>query len=258
MAMMMLALGIIYLACFYIDMQSPWEWTLFSVKNNVILSHPVIRDVAATSVTMIYFIVIEHFEFIRGLVMWHFMVVVTIIQYSFVYTFMGKVTGSPCSHPRSWSVIVFGLRYGLLSSFCNFYVEESPFACFVGVAIGMCLLRNTCKLPDFLSPKSTECFLEQGSLAVWMPSAALWLGYIITQSSWRDELLDWLYGTLLVAYANLFVHLVSKVGLVAQVTYERAIREVGRAQATILLPHPTGCIVFGLSNLLLLYVALTL
>jgi hypothetical protein len=258
MALMMLVLGILYLSCFYIDVKSPYEWTQFSLKN-VVVSRPLIRDVAATCITMIYFLAFEEFQFIRGVIMWHAMAFSTLFYASFVMRMADRVGGSASPQPRTWSVIVFGLRYGFLTSYCDFKVE-SPAACAFGVVVWMRLLKLICKIPDFVTCESSECFFKNGNPAVLVGLAAVWLAYMPqSDGSWHDELLDWFYGMLLLAYTNLIVYMYSKAGAtLAEITYSNAIHANRAQPGSRHVPNPTGCAVFGLSNFLLVVVAFML
>jgi len=257
MSTMMLILGILYISCFYIDMKSPYEWSLFSVKN-LCTAQPLIRDVAAVCITMIYFLAFEHFEFIRGVIMWHALAFSTLLYTSFVMRMTDKVSGSASPQPRTWSVIVFGLRYGLITSYCDFQVE-SPAACFFGVVICMRLLKLMMKLPDFIFSESSECFFKLGNPVILVGGAAVWLRYLVQSDTWHGELLDWFVGMLLLAYANFIVYAYSMAGdKLAETSYSNAVY-INRAHpAASQYPNPIGCIVFGISNFLLVGVAFLL
>lgn len=265
----MLILGIIYLSCFYIDVKSPYEWTLFSLKN-VCASQPIIRDIAAICIAMIYFLAFEHFEFIRGVIMWHAMMFSTVFYTSFVMRMADKVGGSATPQPRTWSVIVFGLRYGLIASYCDFKLK-SPVACFFGVVVWMRLLKLVCKLPeielicklpDFVTCESSECFFKQGYPAVLVGGATVWLGYMSQSDGTTLSVViglknDCFYGTLLLVYTNFIVYVYKNAGAkLAEFTYSTAIH-ANRAHPGS-FPNPIGCIVFGLSNCLLMGVAFML
>lgn len=248
---MMLILGILYISCFYIDMKSPYEWSLFSVKNFCV-SQPLIRDVAAVCITMIYFIAFEHFGFVRGVIMWHAMAVSTLLYTSFIMVISDKVSGSASPQPRTWSVIVFGLRYGLIASYCDFQVN-SPFACVLGVVVAMRLLKLVMKIPEFVFCQSSECFFNISNPAILVGGAAVWLRYLVQSDAWRDELFDWFVGMLLLAYANFIVFFYSMVGdELAEVAYSISNNTNRANPALSLYPNPIGCIVFGISNSLLL------
>lgn len=256
MALMMLVLGIVFISCFYIDMKSPYEWSLYSIRNAYV-SQPLIRDVAAVCITMIYFVAFEHFEFIRGMVMWHAMAFSTLLYTSFVMRITDKVTGSASPQPRTWSVIVFGLRYGLITSYCDFQVESSIMI-FFGVVVSMRLLKITMKLPDYVSCESSECFLTLGNPVILVGGASVWLRYLAQSDSWRDELFDWFFGMLLLLYTNFLVYMYSMTGeKLAENAYSNATR-ANTAPGSSLYPNPMGCIVFGISNFLLLGVAFLL
>ena len=256
MGSMILSLGIIYLSCFYLDVKSPYEWSMFSIKS-AIVSHPLIRDVAAVSVTMIYFIAFDHFEFTKGMVMWHCMAFSTVFYSSFVYGMTEKIAGSPCPCPRALSVIAFGLRYGLLTSYCNFRVE-SPVTCTIVVSIWLRMIGKLLKVPDFITSESTECFLKLPGPAFLEFCMTVWTGILAQDPYWRDELSDWFYGMLLLLYANFTIYLYSKAGEgLAKVTYDDAI-EKNRIQGTAHFPNATGCCVFIVCNFLLASVALML
>ena len=257
LSMMTLILGILFISCFYIDMKSPYEWSLFSVKN-VCVSQPLIRDVAAVCITMIYFIAFEHFEFIRGVIMWHAMAVSTLLYTSFVMRITDKVSGSASPQPRTWSVIVFGLRYGFIASYCDFQAE-SPFACFFGVVVSMRLLKLAMKLPDFVFCQTSECFFNISNPAILVGGASVWLRYLMQSDVWRDELFDWFVGMLLLAYANFIVFAYSMAGdKLAEIAFSNANQMNRSNPALSLFPNPIGCIVFGVSNFLLLGVAFLL
>ena len=258
MASMMLILGILYICCFYIDLKSPYEWSLFSVQNAGISQQPMIQDVAAVCITMIYFLAFEHFEFARGVIMWHAMAFSTLLYTSFIMRITDKATGSASPQPRTWSVIVFGLRYGLLSSYCDFQVK-SPFITFFGVVVSMRLLKLILKVPDFVSCESSECFFKLGNPTILVSGAAVWLGCLAQSDAWDDELFDWFFGMLVLLYANFIVFMYSMAGeKLAEITYSNAIRSNTAQPGSSLYPNPMGCIVFSISNSLLLGVAFLL
>ena len=257
MAVMIFILGLLYISCFYIDLKSPYEWSLFSLKN-ICDSQPLIRDVAAICITMIYFLVFEHLEFNRGVIMWHALAFVTLFYTSFVMCMAMKASGSASPQPRTWSVILFGLRYGLVTSYCDFNVR-SPVACFFAVVVGMRILQLICKVPDFLFCESSECFLRQCTPTFLVACAAIWIRFLAQSNAWDEELIEWFCGMLLLVYTNLIVFLYSTMGdKLASVMYSNAVQANRAHPGSSLYPHPIGCIVFGLSNFLLMGVAFLL
>lgn len=254
---MTLILGILYITCFYIDTKSPYEWSLFTVKNFCV-SQPLIRDVAAVCITMIYFIAFEHFGFIRGVVMWHAMAVSTLLYTSFIMIITDKVSGSASPKPRSWSVIVFGLRYGLIASYCDFHVN-SPFACFFGIVVAMRQLKLTKLELGLVFCQSSECFFDISNPAILVVGSGVWLRYLMQSDDWRNELFDWGVGMLLLAYANFIVFFYPMAGCkLAEVAFSISNNTSRANPALSLFPNPIGCIVFGISNFLLLGVAFLL
>ena len=119
-------LGILCVACFFIDNKGPLEWTVYNVRNNI-PGQPILRDLACICMAMHHFGTIEFLGAHPGLMLWHSAAVVTILHSSFVSFVVEKL--APVSSTaarttartgRTWSVVVFGLRYGLVAAVGGF------------------------------------------------------------------------------------------------------------------------------------------
>jgi len=175
LSMMVMILGIICNALFYIDQKSSMDWTVFNIKNLIV--GPLLRDMAAICMVMAHFCAVE-LRGLKGLWLLHITTVVTILYTSFLSCTVDKT--NPLKTARAWPVIVFGLRYGFLTSVCGF-------ASSLNAIVTLRLLKQAnVRVFRRLTSEASECFISQ--IRVEMLGAIALLTNAITYGS--RELLD--------------------------------------------------------------------
>ena len=175
LSMMVMILGIICNALFYIDTKSSMDWTVFNIKNLIV--GPLLRDMAAICMVMAHFCAVE-LRGLKGLWLLHITTVVTILYTSFLSCTVDKT--NPLKTARAWPVIVFGLRYGFLTSVCGFTSS-------LNAIVTLRLLKQAnVRVFRRLTSEASECFISQ--IRVEMLVAIALLTNAITYGS--RELLD--------------------------------------------------------------------
>jgi len=150
LSMMVMILGIICNALFYIDTKSSMDWTVFNIKNLIV--GPLLRDMAAICMVMAHFCAVE-LRGLKGLWLLHITTVVTILYTSFLSCTVDKT--NPLKTARAWPVIIFGLRYGFLTSVCGFAPS-------LNAIVTLRLLKQAnVRVFRRLTSEASECFISQ-------------------------------------------------------------------------------------------------
>ena len=219
-------LGILCIVCFFVDTKGPLDWTLYSIRD-FIPGQPVLRDLAAICMAMMHFSSIEFSGMYLGILHWHFIAIVTCFFTPFVIYIVER-NDSPqrtkgflkiLTSARAWPVVVFGLRYGLLVAMCG--ISPSVNA----VIIFRCLNRYLPKTGrHWLFPRNmfvgvgniSDCFIKQLSTTYLIAVAGLCavLDYHSDLAvSFAELLLDSVFAIVALAYVNVSVYLLSKIGI---------------------------------------------
>jgi len=262
-------LGILCIACFFIDTKSPMSWTIYNIKH-LTPAQPLLRDLAAICMAMIHFSAIEFIGLHPGILLWHFTAIVTVLYTAFVCRIIEKNTepsstsdGGIVGSARAWPIVIFGLRYGLLTGICG-----------LAPTVNAMVLLRLFKQMDLVSSKVTaedsECFLKQTGSIPLLVSSSLVTAYVYGADTDLDKegavwiaVLDWAFASAVLAYVNAFVFLLDKAGRKLGETNfnvgNRAFIQAHQASgATVpnIKPTTIGCSVFGVCSFLLLCVAM--
>lgn len=259
-------LGLLCMVCFFADPKGPLDWTIFSIRD-IIPGQPVLRDIAAVCMAMSYFSAIEYCGIEQGLMYWHHSAFVTILFTSFVSCIIEKNSPSESGarmlkSARAWSVVVFGLRYGLLAALCGFAPS-------INAVVIMRFIKQY--LPVRVSTKVTaeesECFIRHFGVGTLVAVAGLCsvLDYAsIDQAvSWSGFFLDYLFATVILVYINGLVFLLDVAGQkFGESNFHVGTRMFMQAHQTSgatlpnLQPSPIGCAVFVGCSFLMLCIAI--
>jgi len=256
-------LGILCMACFFIDTKSPRDWTIYNIRN-LVPGQPILRDLAAICMAMTHFSAIEFLGPHPGIMIWHLIGILTIFFTSFVSRIIEKNEPSSSNVgtlriARAFSVVIFGLRYGLLAAMCGFAPS-------VNAVVTLRLLKQTAMVSSKVTVEDSECFIPQFGvgflIAISGLSTALEYATDLNAVSWWNVLLDWAFSTAVLAYANAFVFLLDKAGRkLGETNFDmgrRMFMQAHRSSGALLpntQPTPIGCLVFGLCSFLLLCIA---
>ncbi len=253
-------LGVMCLSCFFIDSKSTHEWATYNIRN--IILGPILRDIASVCMTMTYYCTIT-FSLHSGFILWQFTTIVTVLYTSFVSFIMAKSNNSPSTAramraSRAWPVVIFGLRYGFLIATCGFSRSTNA-------VVTMRLLKNA----TALSPKATlddsECFIHQISTVLLIAISGFVTAFDaadLDAISWPKIVLDWMFATAALAYANGIVFLLDEAGCalggvnfnVGSRLFMQARQSSGAVLPSI-KPTSVGCFVCGVCSFLLLFIA---
>ena len=174
-------LGVLCIACFFIDTKSPMDWTIYNVRN-IIPGQPILRDLAAVSMAMLHFSAFEFLGLFRGIVLWHYAVLLTVFFASFVSRIIEKnetptSTVKTLRTARAWPVVVFGLRYGFLFSLCGVAASVNAVTTLQIMPPMFKLLpplgRVFSPVYEAFSVGDADCFIRQISPIVWVIIAGL-------------------------------------------------------------------------------------
>jgi len=258
-------LGVICLSCFFIDSKNSSSWTTYNIRDAI--SGQTLRDLVAFSMAMTLFTAIEFFGWHPGILLWHFTSITTILFASFVATMLEKNSNATglLSSARAWPVVVFGLRYGLLSWCCGLGPSiVAIIACRLGKAASVgSFVRD---VPSWVTLEESECFIRQFSVGT-LTFGLVAIVSVYTSVAINDSALG-ILGNLLIAvlvlgYANLFIHGLQLIGKkLAEMSFaRRAVQQStnridsGR-MLTSELPCPIGISVFAGCSFLLLCISM--
>jgi hypothetical protein len=209
-------LGILCVACFFIDNKGPMEWTVYNVRNNI-PGQLMLRDLACICMAMLHFSAIEFLGLHPGLMLWHSAAFVTIFHSSFV-SFIVEKLAPPSSTAarttmrtgRAWPVVVFGLRYGLLAAM-------GGFAPSINAVVALRLLGRVGAVSPVVTGEDSECFVTHfgTGLLITLSGFATAFEYVDQVSEaglWRTILRDWAFALATLAYANALVYVLEVAG----------------------------------------------
>ena len=174
-------MGVLLVACFYVDVKSPLEWSMYNIWS-VLGAQPLMRDVAAVCMAMTIFSWMDFYGSIRGLTVWYLATILSLGCSSFVASTIEKDSEATkvLESARSMAVVVFGLRYGCLMHMCNFLPSVGAMLMFRILPVIM-----EAKLPMIFGAEQTECFLSHCSCShavIGMVAV-----FAITSSMVKDE-----------------------------------------------------------------------
>ena len=269
LSMMVMILGIICNALFYIDPKSSMDWTVYNIRNLIV--GPLLRDMAAICMVMAHFCAVE-LRGMKGLWLLNITTVVTVMYTSFLSCTVDKT--NPLKTARAWPVIIFGLRYGFLTSVCGF-------ASSLNAIVTLRLLKQAnVRVFRRLTSEASECFLSQipiemlGAIALLTNAITYGSGDLLDESqgeehSTNDEgghpfqiLIDMVFALAVLLYINGVVFITYRIG---RKLGERNL-EMGtslfmqaRASGGAVLPHtrptPIGLAVFWFCLFLLVCIS---
>jgi len=242
-------LGILCIACFVIDSKGPADWTIYNVRN-IIPGRPVLRDLAAITMAMAHFSVIEFLGTHPGVMMWQLTVIVTILFASFVSCIVETSSGGPTvlRSSRAWPVVIFGLRYGLLAALCG--VAPS-----VSAVIVLRSLKRHVAVSSKVTVEDSECFIPQ--IGMSFLGAIAGVAFAFDNAVFQEEgiplgitslnivLLDSVFAAFVLACVNGLVFLLDEAG--------RKLGERNVHAGTGM--SPVGCAVFGVCSFLMLCIS---
>jgi len=264
-------LGILCVACFFIDGKGSTGWTIYNIRN-FIPGQPILRDLAAVCVAMIHFSAIEFMGVHPGILLWQFVALVTVGYTAFVSRILEKNTnevtdGGMLRSARAWPVVVFGLRYGFLTAVCGF-------APTVNAVAMVRLYKQTRGLSPNVTAEDTECFLTQLSSISLTVVSSLVTAFVYGTTmvgdidggvvvSWWDAVIYQVLTLAALACVNGSIFLLEKVGRklgetnfhVGNEAFMQAHRASGAAVVPNVKPTAIGCAVFGVCSFFLLCIA---
>jgi len=262
-------LGIICNALFYIDTKSSMDWTVFNIKNLIV--GPLLRDMAAVCMCMAHFCAVELRGW-KGIWLLHITTVVTVLYTSFLSCTVDKI--NPLKASRAWPVIIFGLRYGFLTSVCGFTSS-------LNAIVTLRLLKQAnVRVFRRLTSEASECFISQirvemlGAIALLTNAITFGSGDLLDESqgeehSTNDEggrpfqiLVDHFFALAVLLYVNGLVFVTYRIGRkLGEKNLEigTSIFMQARASGGAVLPHtrptPIGLAVFWFCLFLLVCIA---
>ena len=227
-------LGILCIACFFIDTKSPMSWTIYNIKN-LTPAQPLLRDLAAICMAMIHFSAIEFIGLHPGILLWHFTAIVTVLYTAFVSRIIEKNTepsstsdGGIVGTARAWPIVIFGLRYGLLTGICGL-------APTVNAMVLLCLFKQINLVPSKVTAEDSECFLTQTGSIPLLVSLPLVMACVYgldidinKEGAVWIAILDLAFALAVMVYVNAFVFLLDKAGCKQKQTSMRVIEHLYR------------------------------
>ncbi|KAL3826763.1 hypothetical protein ACHAXA_000589 [Cyclostephanos tholiformis] len=262
-------LGVLCVACFFIDNQGPLEWTSYNVRSSV-PGLPMLRDLAGVCMAMLHFSSIEFLGPHPGLILWHCAAFVTIFHSSFVSSIFEKLApASPAAAAptnartgRAWPVAVFGLRYGLLAAVCGFAPS-------INAVVALRLLRRVgAASSPVVTAEDSECFVTRFDAGLLMilsgfATAFVYVDEVGEFALCRAILRDWAYALATLAYANAAVYLLDVAGgVLGEKNFHMGNRMLARSQQQaqsaslpFIKPSPIGCLVCGACSFLMIIIA---
>ncbi len=259
-------LGILCVACFFIDNKGPLEWTVYNVRNNI-PGQPILRDLACICMAMLNFSTIEFLGAHPGLMMWHSAAVVTIFHSSFVSFVVEKLAPASSTAARTtartgraWPVVVFGLRYGLLAARCGFAPS-------INAVVTLRLLRRV-GASSVVTVEDSECFVTYFGtfFMIILSGFATAFEYVDRVSEavlWRTVLRDWAFALATLAYANALVYMLDVAGSVlGEKNFHMGNRLLAQSQQQaqgggllFIKPCAIGCLVCAACSFLMIIIA---
>lgn len=160
--------GVLIVTCFYIDAKSPVAWTSYNITS-LTGAQPMIQHIAAACMVILTFGWMDFFGSIRGFFLWSLVSTLSLGYTSFFSGMIQKLCRSTTQvheMARNRSIVIFGLRYGLLIHTCDFIPS-------VGAMLVFHLVPSSVRyrMHAIFDP-ATECFFSdiQSShsvVAIW-------------------------------------------------------------------------------------------
>lgn len=260
-------LGILCIACFFIDTKSSDAWTVYNIRD-VIRGSPLLRDVAACCMAMAHFSAIEFFGPNPGILLWGSSFVATILGSSFVATMIEKNSNATdvATNARAWPVVLFGLRYGFLSWCCELGPSLVAVIAFrLGKAVSkLPSMRNA---PSWITSEESECFVAQlsvGTLTFGLIAIAAFYTSVAVNDSILEIFCNQIIAIFTLGFLNLSIDSLQKLGKkLAAMTFAARTSShtiTSRLDAGHVLPSqrpsPIGVSVFGICSFLMICIVL--
>ena len=263
-------LGILCIVAFYLDKKvSSMDWTIYNI-GNVIVGQPISRDLAAVCMATAHFGAIHFYGIYPGVMLWHFIAIVTVFYTSFVCRIIEKNETSTSNviilkSARAWPVVIFGLRYGLLVAMFDSYAS-----------LYAVMIMRLLKEMNMLSSEATEgivrvislgeeseCFISQfgASRMISIVGLATAIDIAMDFGVMKCYWLDLVFAIMVLVYTNASIYLLEKAGRkFGETNFDmgnKMFMQANRSGAVLPNVRPTsiGCLVVGLCSFLLACIA---